>query len=122
MRDAYVLCEVKLEELQRHFGCSCEGQGGLRHVASCSFSPHAAGPVCNLLGASLRLPKPVACSGELGCWRLPDEVREEVAKQLNGLEVFHFKEERPQAWPLPWAKHLSREDVFWHRAMSMRRT
>ena len=30
--------------------------------------PHAGGPICNILSASLRLPKPVPCNGELGCW------------------------------------------------------
>ncbi len=56
--------------------------------------PHAGGPFCNILSASIRLPTPVPCNGELGCWRLPDKVREDVLKQIETetVPIFHFPE------------------------------
>ena len=48
--------------------------------------PHAVGPFCNILSAAKRLPRPVPCTGGLGCWRLPAAVQAEVAKQLDGLK------------------------------------
>ncbi|CAJ1448990.1 unnamed protein product, partial [Effrenium voratum] len=118
---AWVKRSVTLQELREHFGCNeeCNGPatGDLRHVPHCKFSPHAGGPICNLLSASLRLPTPVFCNGGLGCWRLPDQVRQEVQKQLDDVPVCHFPGVRPQAWPLSWAPTLSRADVRWHRDM-----
>lgn len=59
--------------------------------------PHAGGPFCNILSASIRLPTPVPCNGELGCWRLPDKVREDVLKQIETetVPIFHFPEAMP---------------------------
>eukprot|EP00435_Cladocopium_sp_Y103_P007315 s2262_g2.t1 len=131
---AWVERAVTFDELRTQFGCTeeCNGPNGvLHHVPQCKFSPHAGGPICNILSASLRLPKPVPCNGELGCWppgleqvggrRLPDDVREEVLKQFDeSLEIYHFPEVglRPRGWPLPWAPELSRKEVFWHRDLA----
>eukprot|EP00434_Breviolum_minutum_P011513 symbB.v1.2.010151.t1/scaffold660.1/size175713/8 len=120
---AWVERAVTFDELRDQFGCKeeCNGPtpGDLRHVPKCTFSPHAGGPFCNILSASIRLPTPVPCNGELGCWRLPDKVREDVLKQIETetVPIFHFPEihPRPRGWPLPWAPELSRKDVYWHR-------
>lgn len=121
---AWVQRTVTFDELRTQFGCTeaCHGPNGvLHHVPQCKFSPHAGGPICNILSASVRLPKAVPCNGELGCWRLPDDVREEVLKQFDeSLQIYHFPEVglRPRAWPLPWAPQLSRKEVFWHRDLA----
>ncbi len=38
------------------------------------------------ISAVVRLPEPIACKGALGFWRLPDDVREEIARQLAAME------------------------------------
>merc|ERR1712107_567043 len=99
--------------------------GDLRHVQSCTFPPHAAGPICNVISAAIRLKAPVPCNGERGCWRLPHEVREGVLKQLlekpcvlDFRQIPYASAILPRAWPLPWAKSLSRPDVYWHKDLA----
>ncbi|CAE7350577.1 abfD, partial [Symbiodinium pilosum] len=136
---AWVERAVRFADLREEFRCGkeCDGPGNdLRHVDSCTFSresrigsasgtfqalsPHAGGPICNILSAALRLKTPVPCAGEIGCWRLPESVREKVAAQLDGIDIKLFREAKeslPRPWPLSWDPTLPREAVRWHRDM-----
>ncbi|CAE7749161.1 abfD, partial [Symbiodinium necroappetens] len=69
----------------------------------------------------LRLKTPVPCPGEMGCWRLPEAVREKVGAQLDADEVMVFRkaeaERLPRPFPPTWAPTLRREEVRWNRDM-----
>ncbi|CAE7319717.1 abfD [Symbiodinium sp. CCMP2592] len=121
---AFVERSVRFPELRAEMECSqdCDSPAGdVQHVDGCTFSPHAGGPICNILSASLRLKTPVPCPGEMGCWRLPEAVREKVVAQLDAEDVMIFRkaeaERLPRPFPPTWAPALRREEVRWNRDM-----
>ena len=89
----YVEKSMKIQELKADAGCGCPPA---RHSAECSMSPFAIGPVCNLISASIRLQHPLPCKGQVGYWKLKDEVREAIMKQLH-LASYQSFEGRPWA-------------------------
>lgn len=122
---------VKIDDLRAEFACAAacndSKERGMRHIPSCTFTPHAGGPFCNVVSASIRLDNPVLCQGGRTLWKLPDDVRSAVLQQLlrePGPRVFDFRkdlqpavEHLPRSWPCPWATNLTRADVYWHRGM-----
>ena len=97
--------------LRQEQGCGSECEpAAQRHSPTCRLSPYAIGPVCNIISMAVRLPRPVSCKGQLGCWRLPLAVRQEVEEQLVAMSPQEMRDaswctppsQVPHAWPLPW--------------------
>ena len=77
---------VPFEALRREQGCGGDCDlAASHHSPSCRLNPFATGVMCNIISMAVRLPKPVPCKGQLGCWGLPLGVREEVEAQLAGM-------------------------------------
>ena len=113
---------LSLEQLHLEQGCgpACE----VNHVDTCRLSPFALGPFCNVISAVVRLPQPVECDGQVGCWQIPQSLRENIVKVLFGsgssssgdsspaLPVVRLMRawasmSLPRSWPLPWAMELA---------------
>mmetsp|Transcript_17866 Transcript_17866/g.41660 ORF Transcript_17866/g.41660 Transcript_17866/m.41660 type:complete len:254 (-) Transcript_17866:324-1085(-) len=105
---------VRLEDLRAEYGCGprCEARhpGHLCHVPSCEMSPHAIGPMCNVISAAIRLPNPVKCKGDLGCWKLDPYVKRSILRELRKVEEEGFPKKNvywpsrgrfPKPWPAP---------------------
>ena len=107
----FVQGALTFEALRQEQGCGSDCEpAAQRHSPTCRLSPYAIGPVCNIISMAVRLPRPVSCRGQLGCWTLPLEVRQEVEEQLVAMSPQEMRDaswctppsQVPHAWPLPW--------------------
>ena len=107
----FVQGALTFEALRQEQGCGSDCEpAAQRHSPTCRLSPYAIGPVCNIISMAVRLPRPVSCKGQLGCWRLPLAVRQEVEEQLVAMSPQEMRDaswctppsQVPHAWPLPW--------------------
>ena len=107
----FVQGALTFEALRQEQGCGSDCEpAAQRHSPTCRLSPYAIGPVCNIISMAVRLPRLVSCKGQLGCWRLPLAVRQEVEEQLVAMSPQEMRDaswctppsQVPHAWPLPW--------------------
>ena len=70
--------------------------------------PFAQGPYCNVISAAIRFAHPIECSGSVGQWEIPPEVRvvvRQMPSQPWALQVKYNRlkqEDLPRRSPLPW--------------------
>ena len=88
----YVARAVHLAELRAESNCGSDcfiesGKLGAIHAGSCRLSLFCHGPVCNLITKAIRIPTPVPCKGNLGLWRVSEEVRQQVNTQLENISA-----------------------------------
>lgn len=101
---------IDVQTLRAECACNdaCDMSVGGEHLASCSLSPFAHGPLCNIISAAIRLSTPVFCRGAVNQWTLPVEAQKAVADQLKAPWSFTYQlfrngqEPLPRRRPLPW--------------------
>ena len=99
-----VRIDVLRSEWQCGEGCNFSVAPAV-HVENCKLSPHAFGPFCSIVGASITLRTPIACPGFMAKWRLPEDTLSAVLAYIKDpSNVITRAGLGLQAWdePRPW--------------------